>query len=115
MKNLFQIALLAVALLVTPAVITGCQTTTTTTAEAAKYYTLRDTWNTSLAIYRSYAELAVQGKVSLRDQQDIDRAWNAFRVGIKLALSAAQNDWSAVTPEGVDALRNNLIILIRSL
>ena len=94
---------------------TGCQTTTPPTAEAAKYYTMRDTWNAALEVYKGYASLAVQGKVTQRDQQDIDRAWNAFRAALKIALTNQQNDWSAITPENVDALRNDLITLIKSL
>jgi len=96
--------------------VTGCQTATTpTTQEARIFYSFRDTWNVARSAYQGYCELAVQGKVTQRDQQDIDRAWNQFRIGFKLALLAAQKDWNATTPDGVAALKTDLITLIRSL
>jgi len=115
MKKLFHSGLLAFALICGFAVFTGCQMATEQTQEARIYYTFRDTWNVAHSAYQGYCELAVQGKVAQRDQQDIDRAWNQFRVGFKLALLAAQKDWNAATPDGVAALKNDLITLIRSL
>jgi len=112
MKTLFASALIAIALLFAP----GCSTTgTPPTREAVVFYSFRDTWSAAHAAYQGYCELAVQGKVSQRDQQDIDRAWNNFRAGFKIALLAAQNNWAATTPEGVALLKEDIITLIRSL
>lgn len=94
----------------------GCATTTAPPTRAAiVFYTFRDTWTTTYAAYTAYAELAVQGKVALRDQQDIDAAWNQFRAVFKASFNLATQDWSAATPDSVQLAANDLLTLIRSL
>ncbi len=85
------------------------------TWQATVYLSFADTWAVTSAAYDGYCELAVQGKVSAADQKDIDEAWNKFRAAISVSFKAASRDWSAVTPEDVRQLSNDLIILIRSL
>jgi hypothetical protein len=93
----------------------GCQTTKPQTQEAVVFNSFASTWAIALAAYDGYSELAVQGKVSAEDQRDIDRAWNRFRETFKFALRTSQNNWQATSPDEVTRLKDDLIILIRSL
>jgi hypothetical protein len=112
MKEILISIIAAVALLTAP----GCTTTATKpTHEAIIFYTFADTWAVSKAAYAGYCELAVQGKVSASDQVDIDRQWNTFRSTFKSALTVANNNWSAATPEDARKIANDLLTLIRSL
>lgn len=114
MKNLFHSGLLAFALICGFSVFTGCQTTQPT-AEAVKYNTLRATWTVALSAHDVYSEMVVLGKVKPADQADVNRAWDDFRAAFKVAALLAERDLSSATPDNVERLKDDLIILIRSL
>ena len=112
MKKLSNI-ILAVCLLFSPA-ITGC-VTTPKTHEAIVFNSFQSTWAIAHSTYQAYCELVVQGKVSAADQRDIDAAWNKFRSVFSFALRSASNNWSAASPSEVERIKDDLLILIRSL
>ena len=94
----------------------GCVTTgAPPTKEAVVFRSFQSTWAIAHSAYQAYCELVVQGKVKAGDERDIDAAWNKFRSVFRVALVAASADWSAQTPGSVEALKDDLIILIRSL
>lgn len=94
----------------------GCATNSAPPTHAAiVFYSFKDCWTAAFAAYSGYAELAVQGKVSARDQRDIDAAWNQFRAAFKTAFHVASSDWSAATPDQVQLLANEVLTLIRAL
>lgn len=115
MKNLLYSGLLAFALICGFGICTiGCQTTPAT-PEAVKFNSLRATWVMTLAAYDAYCELAVQGKVSAKDQAEVNKAWNTFRRSFSIALKVAQNDWTQPTPDDLEQAKDTLILFIRSL
>ena len=110
----FTLLLLSLALLATPAVFTGCGTTPQTT-EARVFNSFRTTYNTARSAYEGYLVLVVQGKVSKADERRADESWNTFRASFELALSAASSNWNAQTPEHLQKLANDFILLISKL
>jgi outer membrane biogenesis lipoprotein LolB len=117
MKKLFLSALLGVLCASALFLLPGCATTGSApaTTEAKVYYSFADTWAVAKTAYAGYCELAVQGKVSVPDQADVDAAWDKFRGAFKLAFTAASRDWNTATPADVQQLSDDLLILIRSL
>ena len=117
MKTLFREGLTALLALFIVIGIHGCATTNSTppTKEAVVFQSFQSTWAIAHSAYQAFAELDVQGKVAKGDAQDIDEAWNKFRSVFRVALVAASADWSAQTPGSVEALKDDLITLIRSL
>lgn len=110
-KTLF--AILAALLLVAP----GCAVLapkSPVTWEASRFLAFKDVWATTLAMYDHAKDLQVAGKISARDAQDIDRAWNLFRSSFKLALENAGNNPNAFTPDEVRKLANDVLTLIYS-
>lgn len=94
----------------------GCVTTDANRPAAAVAYTsLETTWRAALAIYREYADLAARGLVKPEDQRDIDKAWNNFRDALRVAVVASSRGFSAATPSDVEILKNDLVVLIKSL
>lgn len=113
MKRLNNI-ILALCLFVAPLAFTGCATTPKT-QEAIVFNSFQSTWAVAYSTYQAYCELAVQGKVSAEDQRDIDAAWNRFRNVFSFALRSSSNNWNATSPDEVERIKDDLIILIRSL
>lgn len=112
MKTLFASALIAFALLFAP----GCSTTgTPPTAEAVKFNSLQATWKTTLEVHNVYCKLAVQGKISDKDQAEVNKAWDTFRKSFEFALMMAKNDWNKPTPLDVESAKDTLITFIQSL
>ena len=113
-KHLFAAALLACSLLFA----TGCATTTTPqqshSATAIAYLSFADVWTVAHTAYAGELDRYVRGKVSERDQADIDKAWNAFRGAYGIGLQAAQLDKAAITPENVRKLADDLLTLINA-
>lgn len=116
MKTLFHSGLVALLAVFITIGVAGCVTTgAPPTKEAVVFQSFQSTWAVAHSAYQAFAELDVQGKVAKRDAADIDAAWNKFRSVFRVALVAASADWSAQTPGSVEALKDDLIILIRSL
>lgn len=95
--------------------MSGCATTGEQTREAVVFNSFASTWAVAHEAYKGYAELAVQGKVSTADQNEIDAAWNKFRAAFKFSFAAASRDWNASSPDELNKLRDDLIIIIRAL
>lgn len=102
------------ALFFTMPVIQGCATATRT-HEAVVYDSFKSTYSAAKTAYMGYLELVVKGQVTKENEAAADRAWNDFRTAFSLAFQAASSDWNAATPEGVQALADQLINLIRTL
>lgn len=112
MKTLFASIAIAFSLLL----FSGCATTTTpATKEAVAYTSLATTWKVAKAVYQEYADLVAKGEVKPNDQRDIDKAWNDFRTGMRIAVIAARGGMQSPTPDNVESLKNDLITLIKSL
>lgn len=93
----------------------GCITTKPpVTPEASRYNSFRNTWAATLAVYDYSKDLQVAGEITAKDAADIDRAWNAFRSGFRIALANAGGDDLVTTPESVHKLAEDLKILIYS-
>ena len=116
MKNLFHSGLLAFALICGFGFVSiGCNTTTPQTEQAVKFNTLKATWVAALAAHDVYCELSVQGKVSAKDQAEINKAWDTFRASLTVALKIVGNDWTKPTPADLEQAKDNLITFILSL
>ena len=101
-------------------VLTGCGTTQTTpqashSATAIAYLSFADVLTVTRAAYAAELDQYNLGKVSERDQADIDKAWNAFRAAYSIALEAAQMDKTQITPQNVKKLSDDLLTLIGAL
>lgn len=100
--------LLALLLIGAPAVFqSGCATATT--SAAAKFRTFQDTWTVAHSAYAAWCERVVQGKVSKDQELAADRNWNRFRATFKTALTAAGQNWSAASPDNLNAASADLI------
>lgn len=108
MKVLFLTLILAVSL----PVFHGC-TTPPQTQEAVWYNTFNDTWTVAHSAYQAHCEAVVQGKVSAETEAAVDASWNRFRRVFTAALKASNNDWSALTTEGLNLAEAELLALIR--
>ena len=116
MKNLFNSGLVALLAVFITIGVAGCITTSTPpTAEAIKFNTLRSTWTIALATHDVYAEMVILGKVTAKDQADIDSAFENFKAAFKVAALLAESNLAAATPENVEKLKEDLVTLIRSL
>lgn len=98
MKRYLSLAILFVALygVITIPMMTGCGTT-----QAARYNSLKTTWDVSYEAYFQFQKRVVRGKVSPEKEFAVDASWNLFRNNFKLAMRQAQNDDNAPTPEFV--------------
>ena len=105
--------LLIMALVFAPLAFTGC--TTPRTTEAMVYDSFRTAYNSAKIAYMGHLELVVKGKVGKTKELAVDQAWDRFRATFSIAFQAASQNWSAVPPEQVTALANQLINLIRTL
>lgn len=85
------------------------------TREARVFYSYKDTWSITRAAYGGWCERVVAGKVSKASERKVDAAWNSYRLAFKVSFQAAQNDWNAMTDANLDALRLELLRLIRTL
>ena len=110
MRHLLLILLLALS----APVFTGCvgPNGEKPTPQAIAYFTLFDTWQAADGAMKVYAERCKQGKVSAKDQEEIDAAHEKFRLSFKTALRLAKHDWSASAPENVQKLSDELLSLI---
>lgn len=93
--------------------LTGCKTTEPPTREARIAYTFQDTWTLARVAYDAFAERVVLGKVSRADEARVDAAWNHFRAAFAVAFRAASQNWNTATTAKIDALRDDLLDLIR--
>lgn len=82
------------------------------TPQAVAYFTLHDTWQAVDAGMKIYADRCAKGKVSAKDQEEIDSAHEKFRLAFKSAVRLARHDWSGATPETVQKLSDELLALI---
>lgn len=94
--------------------VTGC-TSTPQSPQAITFVTMKDTWAGVKASMRVYADAAARGKVSIEKQEQIDSAYEKFRVSFLAAIKTARFDWSASTPAEQDALAQTVINLINQL
>lgn len=110
--KLFAVTMVAVCL-----TFSGCGTTSGNppTKEAIVYFTLKDTWTAARTAYRGFKEQQVLGRVKPKDAADIDKAWNEFRNGLRVAVNAAQGNYNVPTPENVAKLKQHLLELILAL
>lgn len=105
---------IAVVGLFTPFVITGCREVPKA-PQAVTFVSMKDTWSGVKAAMRVYADAAARGKVSIEKQEQIDSAYEKFRVSFLAAIKTARFDWSASTPAEQDALAQTVINLINQL
>lgn len=116
MKTILHAALITLLAICAVANFTGCQSPAAKpTREAVVYYTFADTWTVTHNAYKAHCERVVQGKVSPKDEAEIDAAWNKFRASFKLAFQAASQDWNAATNEDVRRISDELLELLRIL
>ena len=116
LKTLLALTLVAIAVMLAP----GCATNTTTpqashSATAIAYLSFADVLTVTRAAYAAELDQYNLGKISERDQADIDKAWNAFRAAYSIALEAAQMDKTQITPQNVRKLSDDLLTLIGAL
>lgn len=64
---------------------------------------------------RVYADASARGKVSMEKQEQIDTAYEKFRVSFLATVKTARFNWSASTPAEQDALAQTVINLIKQL
>ena len=80
--------------------------------QAVAYFALYDTAQLVDGAMRTYAIACVRGKVSAKDQQDIDSAHEKFRLSFREAVKLARYDWKTATPEAVGKLATDVLTLI---
>lgn len=97
-----------------PLIVAGCKSAPTA-PRAIAYLTLKDTWSGVKAAMKVYADACVRGKVSLEKQEQIDSAYEKFRISVLAGIKTARFDWSTSTPAEQDALAQNVITLIQQL
>ncbi len=88
--------------------IAGC----TTSQKAVAYKTLNVTALTVDSALKAYADVLVKGKVDQGTQIKVVQAKAQYEMGFKLAVEAAHNDLTTLTPAQVQALADKLLALI---
>lgn len=82
---------------------------------ARRYLALSDTWAAVKSAMTAYARLAEAGKISPKDCDRVDAAYEKFRAALLVAIRAAQFDWSSPNTPELDALSSDLLNLIATL
>lgn len=112
MKTLLSSMLLAVALLATPAVTTGCQTS----GRQVTYKTLMSLVLSVNAAEDAYVAALKQG---LEVPEDVDMKLvevdNEFRRAMSVAIRAAEMDWQAVASKELVDLATEIILTIEEI
>lgn len=92
----------------------GCRATPKS-PQAITFVTMKDTWAGVKSAMRVYADASARGKVSMEKQEQIDTAYEKFRVSFLATVKTARFNWSASTPAEQDALAQTVINLIKQL
>lgn len=82
------------------------------TWEASRFLSFRDVYDVAYRSYLAHNVRVLDGKVSAKDDADVDAAWNAFRAAHIIALNQAGGDDNKFTPDNVRKLANDVLDLI---
>lgn len=93
--------------------MTGCATTTP--PQAVVYHTLQDTQIAVDKAMRFYGSQCALGKVSVEKQEQVDLIHDQYRAGFRIAVTTARFDYKAITPDSLQQLTSDLLILISRL
>lgn len=118
MKNLFYSGILAYVVAVTIAVCGfGCATIDSAppTREAVVYYTFRDVQIMADAAEKVYGNQVVLGHVNAERQAKIDEKIVKLHTHFRIALRLARADYNAAVPSELQAMANELVLLVNTL
>lgn len=110
-QTLKLLVVLCAALAFTP----GCSTfsgKSPVTWEASRFLSFRDVYDVAYRAYLAHNVRVLDGKVSAKDDAEIDAAWNAFRAAYIVALNQASGDANKFTPDNVRKLANDVLDMI---
>ncbi len=112
MKILSSI-LIAMCLLATPAMFTGCATNQS--REAVIFYTFKDVQIIVHRAYDVFAEKVVLGKVSPAEKAKVEDAYVRYQDAYRVAFNLARLNPDSITPADVQRLADEVIKLIYKL
>jgi hypothetical protein len=94
--------------------VTGCATLDRPPQTVA-LDSLQSTYRTAREAYKGAIRLELAGKVSAAKMNEVDEAWNKFRLATQLAVRTTAQDWQSPTPANVYELKNQLFAILKSL
>lgn len=96
-------------------ILPGCSTPSAVPHESRLYYTLKDTHVLVDNAMRVYAVAVVNGSVSAATETRVDAAHERYRAAFQFAAETARGGLNSLTPEQVQRLADELVLLISQL